>query len=241
MELMNFRSASLTHVGRKRDGNEDNLLCSATAKGSLFAVADVMGGHPAGEVASAIAVMIFDRVRMSFYAGEDPTRSIHGAFHSVHSALIRDMVDHPLHSRMGTTLTTFIGRPDGVWIGQVGDSRCYGIRDGRGTQVTVDQSYSGHILANVLGNKQESFLGATVAPLGVQKGDIFVLCSDGFSDYASAEKTAELVSDVKEDAHLLRMQPDPVKFLGVLAQTLVDFALEAGGHDNITVIVVEAY
>ncbi len=221
---MRIRSSAATHVGNVREHNEDRFLGLT----GLYAVADGMGGHSAGEVAATIACDELKRRHGVRQAGVDPAiflrRSMDLANAAIEAAADKDRSKHG----MGTTLTAMLlvdGTPGTAIIGHVGDSRCYLVRKRRGSQLTSDHKGGGpHVLSNCLGGRNH-YSGADIITHGVLTGDRYVLCSDGLSDYLDAAAVA-LVSCNTADSRKL-------------PQTLVDEALRAGGADNITVVVIE--
>jgi len=227
-----------THQGARRSLNEDSFL----AGGSVFFVADGMGGHDAGEVASAAAVEALAPLGESVVVGVDDVRYrvrvAHDAVQAIETAPGRGA---------GTTLTGVVLTDQGgepYWlVVNMGDSRTYRTADGVLEQVSVDHSEvqelvdAGRITAEqALTHPRRHVvtraLGAPDDPepdfwfLPVHPGDRMLVCSDGL--------TAELTD--RRVAEVLLVEADPQ----VAAERLVREALEAGGRDNITVIVVDA-
>lgn len=222
-----IRHAALTHVGRVRKSNEDNFLA---IPGRLYACADGMGGHMAGEVASKIAIQALKDglTKTPFDLGR--------TFKAAHTYIVRAIHEAPDHrygkafsGGMGTTLTalSFNSTGNHAIVAHVGDSRCYLIRNGRGMQVTTDHHSGWGRLANCLGVSESSHVKTDIIPIEVRRGDVFVLCTDGLSNYCDTDRTAMLVKK-----HIARG-------LDQVAAELVQAALDDGGADNITVIVVE--
>jgi protein phosphatase len=230
-------------VGRIRQQNEDSFI----ADPRLFVVADGMGGHNAGEVASAIAVRtMLDAAGDGFTDHETFVAAVRAA-----NAAIHDAADGLSEQRgMGTTLTAVAplrlgaGEPPALSITNVGDSRTYVFRDGELRQLSVDHSYVQELLSEGLVTAEEArvhprrnivtrALGidgsvspdAWVIPLVV--GDRFLLCSDGLVDE---------VTDA-DIATVLRTVTDPNR----AASELVAAANRNGGRDNVTVIVVDVH
>ncbi len=229
-------AAGVTDVGRVRDGNEDALLDQANRLG-LVAVADGMGGHRAGEVASATAL---EALRAAVANGRSLRDAIEGANDAV---LEKSESDQELHG-MGTTLTAGMLGSDGyLTVGHVGDSRAYLVRDGQLSQITNDHSLVEEMVrggeltpeqAEV--HPQRSIITRALGidpqvevdeyPLELQPGDRVLLCSDGLTSMVRPE----------EIANILGRERDPKR----AAQLLVDAANAAGGEDNITAVIVEA-
>jgi PPM family protein phosphatase len=230
-------AAGITDVGRVRAGapNEDGFLDEARRLG-LVAVADGMGGHRAGEVASATAL---EALRAAMAAGQPLRDAIEGANDAV---LEKSVTDHELRG-MGTTLTAgTLGTDGNLLVGHVGDSRAYLVRDGELTQITNDHSLveemvrggeltpeqaESHprrsIITRALGIDPE--VEVDVYPLELRPGDRLLLCSDGLTTMLRGDEIAEI----------LEGEPHPER----AAQLLVDAANAAGGEDNVTALVVE--
>ncbi len=210
-------------------------------RGHLFAVADGMGGHAAGEVASQLAI---ETLFKTYYTApwQNPRANLEAAIAAANRAIQEEANAHPEMAGMGTTLVAALYRPEEGWlIANVGDSRGYLFREGRIEQVTQDHSWvaeqarSGvltqaqaahHPLRNVitrsLGNEDRvtpDFFRRDALP-----GDIMLLCSDGLSN---------LVSD-KEMRGLLKSYP-----LDEAAENLLALALERGAPDNVTFVLIQ--
>jgi len=229
-------AAGVTDVGRVRDGNEDDFLEQADRLG-LVAVADGMGGHRAGEVASATAL---EALRAAVAAGQPLRKAIEGANDAV---LEKSESDHELHG-MGTTLTAgMLGTDGSLTVGHVGDSRAYLIRDGELSQITEDHSLveemvkggeltpeqaevhpQRSIITRALGI--DPVVDVDLYPIQLRAGDRVLLCSDGLTTMVRPE----------EIATILGRELDPKR----AAQLLVDAANAAGGEDNVTALILEA-
>jgi PPM family protein phosphatase len=228
-------AAGVTDVGRVRDGNEDDYIDQADRLG-LVAVADGMGGHRAGEVASATAL---EALRAAVANGQSLRDAIEGANDAV---LEKSASDRELHG-MGTTLTAGMLGSDGhLVVGHVGDSRAYLVRDGELTQITHDHSLVEEMVrggeltpeqAEV--HPQRSIITRALGidpqievdeyPIHLQPGDRILLCSDGLTTMVRPD----------EIASILNRERDPKR----AAQLLVDAANEAGGEDNVTAVIIE--
>jgi protein phosphatase len=229
-------AAGVTDVGRVRDGNEDDFLDQADRLG-LVAVADGMGGHRAGEVASATAL---EALRAAVASGDPLREAIEGANEAV---LEKSESDHELQG-MGTTLTAgMLGTDGSLMVGHVGDSRAYLVRDGELRQITDDHSLveemvrggeltpeqaevhpQRSIITRALGIEPQ--VDVDVYPIELQPGDRILFCSDGLTTMVRPEEIANIV----------RREADPRR----AAQLLVDAANAAGGEDNVTAVIVEA-
>lgn len=230
-----------THVGQVRQGNEDSYV----AIDGLYVVADGMGGHSAGEVASAIAVRTLEEIYTSTSPGMTTPEQVADAIATANSAIFLESLDDSNKAGMGTTLTALVvtdAAHNKIVIANIGDSRTYLWRDGTLRQITVDHShvqtlvergaisaaearthYQRNIVLRALGI--DTTIEIDLFPLDVQDGDRFVLCSDGLVDEAD---DAEIENEVRISAHPQQ-----------LAQSLVDLANDHGGRDNITVLVVD--
>jgi protein phosphatase len=229
--------AAVTDPGRKRRHNEDAYVCEPP----LFAVADGMGGAQAGEIASRMAAA---SLRQPLEPGQRQGKEhvvalIQEANRRVYEAAAED----ESVSGMGTTMTAAVAEDDAVWIGHVGDSRAYLVRDGRLEQLTEDHSLvaelvrSGKlspeeaeahpqrsVITRALGT--ESDVDVDTFSVQTRPGDLFMLCSDGLTSML----TDEAILDIAE-----RNRGD----LARAGKALVDAANKAGGEDNITVVLFE--
>lgn len=257
------RVAGLTDVGRTREHNEDAFVVAdlttgaATAgphlvshaagpKGSLFMVADGMGGAAAGEIASAMAVdIVLGEMRTHWIAAdaadaEGFVRAIKQATKTANAQINAFAGQHPEYRGMGTTATIagFLG--DTLYLAQVGDSRAYIVRDGVTRQITKDQSLMQKLIEagemteeEAEHSERRNIILQALGPEGtikvdlthqrIRRGDTLVLCSDGLSGQVSKDQIAEIVCQ----------EPDLTK----VSHRLIDLANAAGGPDNITVIV----
>lgn len=230
-----------TDAGRVRSDNEDSFV----AEPMVFVVADGMGGHQAGEVASAIAATTL-RDRLS--GGAASVDVAVAAVVEANAAIFQGAHTNADQRGMGTTVTAIVVVPDGgagprLAVLNVGDSRTYVMRAGRLRRVSIDHSYvqelvsTGHIseiearnhprrniVTRALGIEPSVRVDTWVLPF--VRGDRYVLCSDG------------LVDEVEDDAiaEILAVHPSPQ----AAAEALVDAALRNGGRDNVTVVVVDA-
>jgi serine/threonine protein phosphatase PrpC len=240
--------ASLTDVGRQRLNNEDSYLYwepeaekEFQRKGRLALIADGMGGYEGGQEASRLAVETVRHV----YDGEfpdDPQAALLAGFAAAHEGIQRFAMEHPELHGMGTTCTAFAVVGAQLYFAHVGDSRLYRVRGSEVTRLTRDHSYVGrlvesgivraedaeshpqrHILTAALGSGREVVPDAPASAVPVLKNDSFVLCTDGLWGLVGEQELAELVNASAPQA---------------ACQGLVRVALERGGPDNITVIIV---
>jgi len=230
---LQLRAAAATDTGRVRPGNEDAYLVDDRI--GLYAVADGMGGHRAGEVASATAL---EAVRAAFASGVPIDESIARANDAI---LEKAMREDELRG-MGTTITVLATTADQELIGQVGDSRAYLVRNHQLLRLTEDHSLVEELVregritpAQAQVHPQRSVITRAlgihetvevdVFALRLRRGDRIVLCSDG------------LTSMVRDDtiARVVEREADPDR----AATELVAAANAAGGADNITVVVID--
>jgi protein phosphatase len=245
VETLRWKWAAATDVGRVRAKNEDCYLADGEA--GVFAVADGMGGHAAGEVASQLAVRVTDErlLGCSVEADEaEKAECLRSALLEANRAIREESRAHPARAGMGTTATTLVVEANGNYaIGHVGDSRAYRLRDGLLERLTEDHTYvqqlvnrgrltdeqarlhpRSSLLTRALGT--DDHVDVDLYRGSLCPGDRLLLCSDGLTGMLSDHQLAELMGSV----------PDP----DVLVDRLIRVANEAGGSDNITVVVVDA-
>jgi len=237
---LTLRSAARSDVGLVRSGNED----SGYAGDSLLVVADGMGGHAAGELASSAAIATMSEVETAGLGDVEALERLSEAVGTA-SERIADIVSaHPEFAGMGTTLTALAwlgGEPARVAVLHVGDSRAYLLRDGVFSQISRDHTYvqtlvdSGRITAEeALTHPRRNLLMRAIdgvhpaePDLSVREahqGDRFLVCSDGLCGYVSDDAMASLLG-----------LADPT----AAVTALVDAALEAGAPDNVTCVVAD--
>ncbi len=251
-----------TDVGRTREHNEDAFVVADLTRGnatlqpevrthevgdrgSLFMVADGMGGAAAGEIASAMAIeVVLRELTESLSAADAPDEetyaaSLKKATSAANATIHTFALEHPEFRGMGTTATIAAVLGDTLYLAQVGDSRAYLVRDGKALQITKDQSLMQklieageiteeeaeqserrNIILQALG--PEANIKVDLTHQRVRKGDTLVLCSDGLSGQVRIDEIARVVA----------AEPD----LMSVCKQLIDRANEAGGPDNITVI-----
>jgi PPM family protein phosphatase len=252
-----------TDVGRTREHNEDAFVVAdltadnatlqpevrthtSGAKGSLFMVADGMGGAAAGEIASAMAVeIVLGQLRTAWLKdstgdAESFVRALKQAAKAANEQIHAYAASHPEFRGMGTTATIAGLLGDTLYLAQVGDSRAYLVRDGVARQITKDQSLMQklieagelteeeaehserrNIILQALG--PEASIKIDLTHQTVRRGDALVLCSDGLSGQVSKDDIASVVTN----------EPD----LTNACRELIDRANANGGPDNITVII----
>ena len=251
---MKIRYAAKTDVGMKRTHNEDYF--SLIEDEQLFLVADGMGGHASGEVASKMAAETIGEFYQRTREDEDATwpykmdrslsyienRLVCGiklANLRIYETSNRDL----RYKGMGTTIVSCLVSGDKIYVGHVGDSRVYRVRDNGIQQLTRDHSLledykeakpdmsedeqrnfpHKNVITRALGMQDSVVVDLTTEDL--IEGDRYVLCSDGLSGQVSDERIRELVTEHKDD-------------LGKAAEQLVQESNGAGGDDNVTVVIV---
>jgi protein phosphatase len=244
-----IRAASLSDPGCVRENNEDHVGVFVPLdeekheESALLIVADGMGGHQGGEVASRLAVEVIQQT-----CSEDAIlsfgESLGRAFAAANQVILQRAGECPSLHGMGSTATALLLSGQDAWFAHIGDSRLYRMREDALTQLSEDHSLvsemvkaglmtpeqaskhpSRNIITRALGSDVEAIPQLTGQPVPVKAGDRFLLCSDGLHD---------LVSDAELGA-ALRAGPS----LETVCLTLVNLAKERGGKDNISVIVAE--
>ena len=232
---MRYVWATATHKGMVRDKNEDSVFPTSSGESTddvVAIVADGMGGHVAGEVASRIAI------NAAASSDLDPADRVAAGNRAIREEVSRD----PGLEGMGTTMTLLKVEDDTASIAHIGDSRAYLLRDGELRQVTEDHTVAAeyvaqgqlspeeaashpqrHMLLRTLGLTR--FVNVDEVSIDLEPGDRLLLCSDGLT---------EMVKDAVIGKILADGSPDEVVW------NLVETANDAGGVDNITVVVVEA-
>lgn len=221
-----MKTAWLTDVGRQRTANEDSVLVDA--EHGIFLVADGMGGHNAGEIASSIAVgetLAFLVAALRKNASQDFLPLLEEAFRKAHASIRRKASSDSSLEGMGTTLVAVVIDGGKAFVCNIGDSRAYLFRD-RLLRLTVDHSLENrpNILTQALGTTQEPVPFRRSAAL--QPGDVLLLCTDGLTG---------LIDDGEIETILRAEANDPDRAV----RALVGEALRKGGHDNISAVVVQ--
>lgn len=220
-------------VGRVRETNEDAFYADDEA--GLFLVADGMGGHAAGEVASSLAA----RTVADLLSDGSGPASLEGLRDRLGSAILaagrrvwKDGRQHPDRRGMGTTLTALLLRDDTALLGHVGDSRAYRHRAGELEQITEDHSLhpGSSVLTRALGTEEST--RPDLAEHRTRPGDVFLLASDGLTDEVPDARIAEILGRPRQD------EGRGAAWAARTAEELVQAALSRGGRDNVTVVVV---
>ena len=245
---MTLEYFSATDTGRARSNNEDSVALDAAS--ALAVLADGMGGYNAGEVASSMATG-FIKTELGRWlqeaganaADSEVRRAMDICVDNANRAIFNAANANPQYAGMGTTLVVALFRGTRVLIGHVGDSRAYRLRGGRLMQMTRDHSLlQEQIDAGLITPEQASFSSnknLVTRAVGVEDtvlleihqhevhpGDLYLLCSDGLSDMLDDETLSQLLQGYDE--------------LEEAGNALIAAANEAGGKDNIAVILVRA-
>ncbi|TCL62101.1 protein phosphatase [Hydrogenispora ethanolica] len=231
-----MRIGSKTDKGRIREQNEDSF----GYRDNLFVVADGMGGHEAGEIASGIAVETILKTDLS----RDIPLAIQQAVVRANEAILQETDLQPAYQGMGTTVTILVLDGEQAYLAHVGDSRIYRLSGGTGQleQLTEDHSLVAelvknggltaeeaqthpqrNILTRALGTKGLPEVEVRLIPAG--RGDKFLLCSDGLSGMVRENELQQFLS--------LAESPQEI------VERLIDAANQQGGNDNITAILIE--
>ena len=241
---MTFEFRCATDTGRSRSNNEDSVAIDEWS--SLVVLADGMGGYNAGEVASSMATS-FIKSELGRWLSEaaasatdtDVRRAMEICVDNANRAIFNSANSNPRYAGMGTTLVVGVFRETRLLLGHVGDSRCYRMRAGRLTQITHDHSLlQEQIDAGLITAEQAAFSAnknLVTRAVGVEDtvllethqhdvlpGDVYVLCSDGLTDMLDDETIAQLLQRCE--------------LLPEAATALIDAANDAGGKDNISVV-----
>ncbi len=246
MSLTNIVFAQRTDTGLKRQSNEDSVISILpedqqvmASKGVLFVVADGLGGHTRGEVASQLAVNDLYYQQES----DDPATSLRLAMEEVNARIYEKNLSESSQAEpdkmMGTTCVAAVVQGDTLYIANVGDSRAYIVRSGQAQQISLDHSVVAKQLREGLITKEQAInhpeRNKIYRCLGihdvvevdtfsekVQAGDLLLLCTDGLSELVAEEEFVGIVQ-----------QYEPQESV----QRLIERANEMGGRDNITAVV----
>ncbi len=239
MPFLELQPFGLTHAGKVRQNNEDALLVGGGEDETLFVVADGIGGFEAGEVASSLAVDVLKDLQ--------PDEPFKAAIGEANRRIVAAGRGDEKLSGMGTTVVAIrFGGKQGepvAEVAHVGDSRAYLVRGGDMNPITEDHSLvaelvrSGdltrdeaaehpqkNLITRALGADEEVDVDTAIVP--IEAGDRILLCSDGLSDMVSETGISEILAESPDD-------PERA------ARALLSAALDAGGNDNITVVVVD--
>lgn len=244
---MRFDFAARSDVGLVRRRNEDswgawpqNTRGEHEVPAGLFAVADGMGGHPGGEVASVLAVSAV--IDLAPHVAPDPPTRLRQIFDEASRRIGDRGREEPRHRDMGTTLTAIALTGGSAWVGHIGDTRLYWIRGDQQLQITRDHTMvqdlvdsgalsplladhhpSSNVLTRCLGVCPEQIPDLLTRPLALEVGDRLLLASDGLVKAVRPARVPDLIAGL--DA-------------GKGVERLLEAALEGGAPDNVTIILI---
>ncbi len=210
-----------TNVGFVRGHNEDAVISDPDR--GIFLIADGMGGHPGGEVASAIASQTAHTSLAKSISGTNPKTALRAAFRVADQAVKAHGRQDASVIGMGSTLVVLLIRSGQIWVAHSGDSRAYLYR-GNLARLTNDHG-EGHVISRAIGVAYGN--GPDVNMMQAQRGDVLMLCSDGLSAYV--------------DGNLIGKTLKSVKTCKKACWELIDHAMEVGAPDNVTVVVVRLW
>ncbi len=230
-----MHASARTDIGLVRRLNEDDYLVGD----GIFAVADGLGGHEAGEVASRMAVRMLKELVVP--DGADPGETLAEALSAINRAIYHESLRDPDCAGMGTTLTVLLISGGRAYIGHVGDSRAYLVRDGKIHRLTTDHSIVGelvrmgmltepeakvhpqrNLLTRAIGTQPS--VEAEVSYLELAERDRFLLCTDGLCGFVDDEDIRTTVSGAAD--------PETA------VDQLIKMANDGGGQDNVTAVAV---
>lgn len=236
-----MRVVSKTNVGMVRSNNEDSFL---VREPYLFVVADGMGGHAAGEIASRATLKAFEAATHELRVGfeGDASNVLKDAFLKANEHVYKMAISNPDYEGMGTTMTAlYLQQDNTAYVAHIGDSRMYLFRHGVLMQVTQDHTYviklleerkitreeaqnhpKRHMLMRAMGVEEN--IEFDVIPFTVEAGDRLLLCTDGLSDMLTEMEMTTVLE--QED-------------LEAVGDALIEKALAKGGRDNVTLVLVD--
>ncbi|MFT3932653.1 MAG: Stp1/IreP family PP2C-type Ser/Thr phosphatase [Chitinophagaceae bacterium] len=238
----------LSDLGNIRTNNEDaglfvRMADDAMEKGCLLMVADGMGGHQAGEVASKMATEIVSREYFKNDGNSNIEKQLSKVFTLANKNIFDAAAANPAQRGMGTTCTALVVNNQHLYYAHVGDSRAYILKQNTISRITQDHTYvqelvnkgeitaaeaeehpQRNILTNAMGTKPQVRVDAGKAAMLFEDNDRLLLCSDGLYDYLNDDELAAILSNTS---------------LQEAAAQMVEEAKKRGGHDNITVVLAE--
>jgi protein phosphatase len=235
--------AGVCDTGITRDHNEDAIAIQEDdGRGYYLAiVCDGMGGHNAGELASALAVATIDQYLETNFASKEPEELLEEAFSLANSRIDEAAATNPDAEGMGCTCVVVVGVRERLWVAHAGDSRAYKVSRGDVRQLTIDHTMVQELVANgLITNEQASvhpYRGRISRCLGhgknksdpeineffIEPAENILLCSDGLSDVVKTEDISSLVG---------------MRDVRIACRRLVETANRAGGPDNISVVLM---
>jgi protein phosphatase len=247
---ISWQIAGLTDVGLKRELNEDNLLMIEAEMAELgpyglYIVADGLGGHAAGEVASRLTIETIQERHTQFPpapGGSSFEEWLKDSTRAANEVVLRHQQEHAEDRKMGSTLVMALVIGDQAYIVNVGDSRAYRLNNEKIEQISVDHSLverliqigqitreearthkQKNVIYSTIGEKRKMEIGSY--HISLSPGDRLLLCSDGLSSMVSDEELLKISRD----------EPNPARAV----QMMVEMAKQAGGQDNITTILIQ--
>jgi protein phosphatase len=240
---MKLTAFGLTDVGRRRESNEDDFLLEPVR--GVYAVADGMGGHAAGEIASHLAIdtirELLDGADRSLRDAEDAAAWLRDAVVEANRRICDSIRLHEERRGMGTTVVALVHSGEEAVVGHVGDSRGYLLRDDELLRMTSDHSWVNeqvklglmnddaaqrhpmrNIVTRALGSRPDVVVDLT--SVEAKSGDVFLLCSDGLNTMLSDDQIHEILLDHHQNPE-------------AACRSLVEAANRNGGEDNVTVVV----
>ncbi|KAB3533135.1 Stp1/IreP family PP2C-type Ser/Thr phosphatase [Alkaliphilus serpentinus] len=240
-----MKVGAVTDVGKVRDNNEDHYWVLEDPL-MLFIVADGMGGHNSGEVASELAIETIKEHLLKYILDENEDESIKGiifeAFNRANTEILNRSNQDDGCDGMGTTATLALYHEDKLYIGHIGDSRGYIIKEGKIKQITQDHSLVAellrkgsiserealkhpqkNIITKALGTDQQ--VKADVFSIDFSVGDTLILCTDGLSNFVDQYEIEKYALEMEDCQRA--------------CQEMVDLANFRGGYDNITIIMIK--
>lgn len=247
---IDYRAVALTDVGSVRDNNEDHLVFirpfdgkTRASHGCLALVADGMGGYSHGELASKMATDIISRTY--FDANSSIESALRKSFEKANKAIYHRAAKDPRFKGMGTTCTGVVLLQDEIYLGHVGDSRAYLLKGDQVIQLSNDHTLVQHLLDTGQITEEESLShpqrNVVTRAMGTSPklqadflkhqlrfavGDRLVICSDGLYEYVREHELKQILTHHK---------------MSQASQSLIDLAKQRGGHDNISVLIVETF
>lgn len=238
--MISRKCSGTTDPGVVRPVNQDSYYIDPQAR--FYIVADGMGGHAGGQEASQMATRTIQAYLEEYWNSESTSDELlEEALHQANRVILEDQYHHPERADMGTTVVVVLFREGLSWYTHIGDSRLYRLRNKKLEQVSEDHTWVAralkqgditpeqakthpwrHVLFQCLGRRD--LRQVDVYPLDVQSGDRLLLCSDGLTEEVPDEKIAMM----------LQLGNSCEK----ITQSLIEAAKEAGGSDNITVVLV---
>ncbi|OKP96895.1 Stp1/IreP family PP2C-type Ser/Thr phosphatase [Paenibacillus sp. P46E] len=242
-----IRTVHASDIGRVRTVNEDSVWIGVTRSGyTLGIIADGMGGHLAGDTASRLALETIKNALDGLQPDlpeEDLQGALTAAIYEANSAVHNEASSDEKYHNMGTTVVAVLLKGPTGYIGHIGDSRAYLIKDGAAVQLTDDHTLVNelfkngqisleeldnhprrNVLTRALGTDAE--VTADLAPVHLSQGELLLLCSDGLSNFVSQEHLGKVAG-----IHEISLEER--------ADRLLQLALLAGGGDNISVAMLE--